>query len=483
MGYKDRNTLDKVGQFSLENLEIISYRQDKEESAPKIIDISAITLSFEIKEDILTNTMVGSVIVLDSQDIRTILPITGLEKISFKYSTPGMEGYDCTEASGNPMQIYKVDNTRLEKVAGKQQLYQIFFTSEEMYNNAISKVSQAFAGPTEDAVDKILRSRLYLNSKKPLFFEGSKSNSKYVIPNIQPFSAINMLAKETQSAKYNNAGYLFYETRLGFNYRSLESMLGMGGSAVRQPVWEFQTQVVPIKDTKIPSVKDIKRRMSTVISYEQMKSVDTMANIVNGLYASKLVVHDAFNKTLKTFDFNYKTEFAKSFHTADEKGGTNMLIPDTPWNDTGKALFEHSNSRLMTMPDTSKKHDNYTSAPIGEILQNRISQYASLQSNNIQLKVYGNTQIKAGDVIKFKTPIYKPVGQGKDYEENPYTSGRYLVMAEKHTVNREAGQSSTLIRAFKDCVSTPYPSEPDALIIGKENKTKGDINNEIEILT
>ena len=84
MGYKDRNTLDKVGQFSLENLEIISYRQDKEESAPKIIDISAITLSFEIKEDILTNTMVGSVIVLDSQDIRTILPITGLEKISFK---------------------------------------------------------------------------------------------------------------------------------------------------------------------------------------------------------------------------------------------------------------------------------------------------------------------------------------------------------------------------------------------------------------
>ena len=174
MGYKDRNTLDKVGQFSLENLEIISYRQDKEESAPKIIDISAITLSFEIKEDILTNTMVGSVIVLDSQDIRTILPITGLEKISFKYSTPGMEGYDCTEASGNPMQIYKVDNTRLEKVAGKQQLYQIFFTSEEMYNNAISKVSQAFAGPTEDAVDKILRSRLYLNSKKPLFFEGSK---------------------------------------------------------------------------------------------------------------------------------------------------------------------------------------------------------------------------------------------------------------------------------------------------------------------
>tara|TARA_Y200000002_G_scaffold39313_1_gene28694 strand:- start:1256 stop:2707 length:1452 start_codon:yes stop_codon:yes gene_type:complete len=483
MGYKDRNTLDKVGQYSLENLEIISYRQDKEESAPKVIDINAITLNFEIKEDILTNTMVGSIIVLDSQDIRTILPLTGLEKISFRYSTPGFDGYDCTEASGNPMQIYKVDNVRLEEKAGRQQYYQIFFTSEELYNNALSKVSQAFAGPTEDAVDKILRSRLYLNSKKPLFFEGSKSNAKYVIPNLPPFSAINMLARNTQSAKYNNAGYLFYENRLGFHYRSIESMLGMGGSAVRSPIWEFQTQIVPIKDTQVPSVKDIKRRMSTVINYEHKNTIDTLKNIQSGLFASKLLVHDAFNKTLTTHDFNYKEEFAKSYHTADEKGGANMLIPDTPWSDTGKALYEHSNSRLMTAKGTSKTHNNYEFPKISETLQLRLSQMASLQTMNLTLRVYGNTQVKAGDIIKFRNPMIRPVGQGKDNEENPYNSGRYLVMAVKHTVNRESDQSSTIIRCFKDCVSTPYPSEPDALIVGKEDKSKGDINNEIEIST
>ena len=181
MGYKDRNTLDKVGQYSLENLEIISYRQDKEESAPKIMDISAITLNFEIKEDILTNTMVGSVIVLDSQDIRTILPLTGLEKLGFKYATPGFDGYDCSEKSGHPMQIYKVDKVKLDPKTGKQQLYKIFFCSEEMYYNTLNRVSQAFEGPIEEAVDKIFRTRTYLNSKKPLFFEPTKSNSKFVL--------------------------------------------------------------------------------------------------------------------------------------------------------------------------------------------------------------------------------------------------------------------------------------------------------------
>ena len=211
--------------------------------------------------------------------------------------------------------------------------------------------------------------------------------------------------------------------------------------------------------------------------------MDTLKNIQSGLFASRLLVHDAFNKTLKTHDFNYKDEFAKSFHTADEKGGVNMLTPDTPWSDTGKPLFEHPNSRLMTVKGTSKTHNDYEFPPSNEVLQLRLSQMASLQNMNLTLTVYGNTQVKAGDVIKFKNPIVKPVGQGKDNEENPYNSGRYLVMAVRHVVNREADLSETIIRCFKDCVSTPYPEEPDALIVGKEDKTKGDINNEIEINT
>ena len=67
MGYRDTETLDKVGQFNLDKLEIISYRQDKEESGPKVMDIRGITLNFEIAEDIMSNNLVGSVIVFDGR--------------------------------------------------------------------------------------------------------------------------------------------------------------------------------------------------------------------------------------------------------------------------------------------------------------------------------------------------------------------------------------------------------------------------------
>ena len=40
-----------------------------------------------ITEDIFSNNIMGSIIVYDTQDIRTILPITGLERLSFKLNT------------------------------------------------------------------------------------------------------------------------------------------------------------------------------------------------------------------------------------------------------------------------------------------------------------------------------------------------------------------------------------------------------------
>jgi hypothetical protein len=130
-----------------------------------------------------------------------------------------------------------------------------------------------------------------------LYIEDTATNAKYVIPSLKPFNAISFLGKQCVSGKYNNAGYLFYENSNGFHFRSLESMLAMGGAVARPTVFNYMTQIVQTKDTdKQDEVKDIQRRLQTVIRYEFGKQVDALANISNGLYANRLVVHDAFNK-------------------------------------------------------------------------------------------------------------------------------------------------------------------------------------------
>ena len=475
----NKNILDYAGKYNLDTLDIISYQQQKSESAPKVMDIKGITEVMTITEDILSNTLNGVVTVYDTGDIRSVFPLTGLERLSVKFNTPGLPGYNYTEENGTPFQIYKVD--RVTKTPGKDiaQRYQIFFCSPEMFNSQVSTVSKAYSGPIENAIDDLVKNKRFLNSKKPLFIENTATNAKYVIPSLKPLKAINFLATQSVSGKYNNAGYLFFETSRGFHFRSIESLLAMGGSVARPHRWMFQTQVQLNRDKAEKGQSEVKKipsRMQAVIQYNIDKHADTLSNIIDGVYANKVVVHDAFNKTIKTHDFNYKDNFAKGFHVETVGNGNDAdkhIVPDTQLNDTGKALFEYPDSKKMVVTETSKVHNDYEFVPVNATLPKITSQKAGLKNLNLSMLVYGNTDLNAGDIINFNLPLLKPSGDSEP-KENPYIGGRYLIMAIKHTMVLETGTHEMTLRCMKDSVRTPYPSEEDPLIVGTD-KTK-DIN-------
>ncbi len=475
MALKESDILDKVGKYNLTTLDIISYQQQKDESAPKVMDIKGIADVITVTEDILSHTLSGVVTVYDTNDIRSILPLTGLERLSLKFNTPGVFGYDYTEKTGTPFHIYKVD--KISKVSNKDnaQFYQIFFCSPEMINSQLETVSKAYAGPIENAVNDILKNKL--KSKKPFRFENTATNAKYVIPSLKPLKAINFLSSQCISGKYNNAGYLFYETSRGFNFRSFESLLAIGGSRARPHTWIFQTQVTKNKDKNykgLSEVKNIEERMQTVIKYDFDKHADTLSNVIDGMYANRLVVHDAFNKTIKTHDFDYIKNFEKEFHTetiGKANDGQKHILPNAQYNDTGKGFNEYPNAKKMVVTETSKVHNDYEFVPTSETLPKITSHKKALQNLSLSMLVYGNTGINAGDVIFFNVPIMRP---GEKVIPNPYISGRYLVLAIKHTLAMETGTHEMTLKCAKDSVRTPYPSEEDALIVGKDN-TK-DIN-------
>ena len=171
MAILESEILDKVGKYNLSQLDIISYQQQKDESAPKVMDIKGIADIINLHEDILTHTLYGSVTVYDTQDIRSLFPLTGLERLSLKLNTPGIPGYDMSEDTGIPFQIYKVDSVRKDEQNDVGQFYKIYFCSPEMYRNATTKISKAYKGPIEQAIFDIVRNKL--KSKKPFFFETS----------------------------------------------------------------------------------------------------------------------------------------------------------------------------------------------------------------------------------------------------------------------------------------------------------------------
>ena len=478
MAVAEKNILDRVGKYNLSELNIISYQQVDNE--PRFIDIKGITLTLSITEDIFSNNIMGSIIVYDTQDIRTLLPITGLERLSFKFNTPGLPGYDMSEKTGVPFQIYKVDSVRKDEQNDTGQFYKIYFCSPEMYYNQMATVSRAYSGPIENAVQDIVRQKKYLNSKKPLFVESSATNAKYVIPSLKPYAAINYLSAQTLSGKYNNAGYLFYENSRGFHFRSLGSLLALGGARARPTRWNYMTQITNVADSKKDEVKDIQKRLQTIIRYEIGKPVDAMSNIMDGMYANKLVVHDAFNKTIKTHNFNYKDNYAKEFHTETIGSAADinkMITPIAQLNDTGKSLYEEADSKKMVVTETSKVHNDYEFTPTNLTLPKIVSQMSQYKNMNLTILAHGYTMLNAGDIINFTEAIRQP---GEKKTDNPYTSGRYLIMAIKHTISVESKSHEMVLKCFKDSVRTPLPKEEDGLLVGIEDDTNFDIYKEDE---
>ena len=468
MAQTNRNVFDKVGQYDLSELAIISYRF-ADDSLPDRIDIKGILYNFEIAEDIMSKNIVGSAIVYDMQDIRSILPIIGLERLSLKFNSPGLQGYDYSEDSGVPLQIYKVDKVKKDPNNERAQLYQIYFCSPEMYRNSTTKVSRAYAGPVEDAVKDILRN--YLKSTKPFYFEPTSTNAKYVIPNLKPYDAINFLCTQAKSKKFRlNAGYKFFETSEAFHFRSIDSMMGLDGQFKEvPPVWKFQAMITAVtEDGKQPEIKDIERRLSSVIRYEFNKPVDTLDNINGGMYANKVTTHDAFNKTIKTTTYNYNELGGLQVHTemaATQFDSVGLLYPEdgkgkgVKFSDTGKALSELPEAKTMVVSETSKVHNDYEFTPNAELLPFITHQRQVMRNMNLSLLVYGNTKLNAGDIITFQSPLQKP----GNMENNPYTSGRYVIMAIKHIVNVEAQRHEMVLKCFKDSVRNAYPTEEDAL--------------------
>ncbi len=67
---------------------------------------------------------------------------------------------------------------------------------------------------------------------------------------------------------------------------------------------------------------------------------------------------------------------------------------------------------------------------------------------------------------------------GQSAIPNPYTSGRYLIMAIKHTIAVTTNNHTMVLKCMKDSVRTPYPREEDTLLTGKENISEINIYNE-----
>jgi len=457
------NIINYAGDFRLKTCNIISFRKAEGSEKAFRVNIQPQTMNITLVEDVTMPCINGSIDVADGQDFRTMLPLTGNERLELHVFTPGQREIKYMEVTGTTLNVYKVDKIRISGGTARQQIYRVHFTSKEAIRNGITRISKAFTGPIENMVNEIVKDDKFLASRKSLVVEPTATNTKFVIPNLKPFRAIKFLADQSVAKNYLNAGYLFYEDTQGFNFRSFESMFAKGGHTARPVIEAYAMQPAKVRtpDKNIDVVKDLQ----SPDSYSFVDVVNTLEEINNGLFANRLVTNDIYNKKISTYDYDYHDNFGNYFHTEHNDGGkvNEKYLRPLVFVDQDKALSDYPLAKLMNVVDTKKVHNDYEFTPPEDILPHKITQRAQLANFHLIMTVPGQTRLNVGNMISFALPDQRPVAHDQAQTLNPYYSGRYLILSIKHKFDMIAQKHTINLRAVKDSVPTQLPEGLEVL--------------------
>ena len=468
MAIKNSDVIENAGDYVLRGIVLHNHEGEGVKSNTSGVNIASLVLELNIFESIYKNSVVGSVVVLDTQNIIGNLPIQGTERISFKLSTPGATGsasIDCSTTTGHPMHVYAL--TDRTQQADNAVSYVLHFASREFLRNVRTKVSKAYTGRLDEIVYAIFKDEEGLDSRKDLDFQKTQNQDKFVIPNLPPMAAIQMIANRSLGDNSKSTGFHFYETTKGYQFRSWESLCVDSNGQPRPPKQTFEYRPANI-GKKGPSGKDANdlARDSILDSYEEVEtykflnsSHDTAANQAVGTYAHRVISHNLYDKSYNVKDYNYHISFDDTKHT-DKLAGPSVV--NTPVDYDNKGLSDYPEARVSLMSTTRFAHNEDSGAYGVDVAQDGViegkrdgKRNEILSGTTLELRVKGQSFLSAGDVIQFNLPNIDANNPKKKLD--PQAAGRYIITNLRHRVTDE--DYIQILECVKDATFKPYHTQ------------------------
>ena len=193
-------TFKYAGEYDISDLKLFT-------ASGNVIRLDGLYQSLDIYENMFSNSITGSIIFIDNNNLVMNAPITGQEYLTFKITTPGLDEL-AIDYSQRSMAIYKIDARKAER---GNEVVQLHFCSPELLRNERTRISKSYEGTISQIVTKILSDERYINTGKEIFVEPTKGIKRYVCANKNPFAFIRDLTTEAISAETGSPNYVFFE--------------------------------------------------------------------------------------------------------------------------------------------------------------------------------------------------------------------------------------------------------------------------------
>ena len=421
------------------------------------LDTSVIEIN--IFENISTQGIMCSLVVVDNNNLVMNMPIVGQEFVTLKIKTPGLDD-DVIDYTENCFSVYKV--SARQDVANSAQVYELSLISPESIRNVNKRVSKSYEGETSDIFVKIMRDEKLINTNKDIIVDKTSSVKKYVAPNTRPFSFIGNLVRESGSYQYSDSPhYFFYETTRGYQFRVLDSLYAEPSRG------EFVASEPGIIDTpsKVGNLEEDFRR---ILEFGITQSSDTFISSAAGLLGSNLIKYNIFHKNYTKHTFNYFDNF-KDFSRIDE----NPIYNQTPIDEFGNTLGDFPDAKIYVHPTSndgthSSNHYNtdtgYTYTDNGAekwLLSRRARSIEFLRGClSVQLKIHGTTTLSVGDKVNLTLPITGKTHGGSEIETN--YQGDFLITKLRHIFNQSERRHTIAMSVIKDSTLFEYNNAFDS---------------------
>ena len=304
-----------------------------------------------------------------------------------------------------------------------RELFTLNLISREAITNETIRVGKKFPSSQKisDSVGDICKN--YLSSDKLYDVDETQNPYGFYGNMRKPFTVLTMLASKSVpgnvSGKDATAGYFFFETKEGFRFKSIDSL-------IRTPPYPEKYVYAPgIIDTD-DTTKDFK-----ILEFKTTKNQNLIENLERGAYCS--------NRTyLNPLTFEYTPTTQKIFKLEDYSGkienlgeDIDVVLPSLSANDNRTLASVPSRyiCGILDIGTTDTKVSQEGNADPAKIHSQAMMRYNTLFTQILTMTIPLNTNLTAGDILNCEFPR---IDQQERKEQDEVQSGLYLVKKLTH---------------------------------------------------
>lgn len=407
------------------------------------IDLAASSsfLFLDYFEDIFSPSVMLTIQILSSVSILNVLPIRGGEKFELSITTT----FGDFEFSGdNSLYVYKVSGIIQ---TNNSETFTLNLVSREALTNETIRCQKRYDGTIDQSVTKILDDVLNTDNYKSENIEKTANSYSFIGNQKKPFHILTWLGPKSipvgnsptntsggdLSAQAKGvAGFLFYENKSGFNFKSVEGLVRstqIGTSNLKNITKYIYSQVT--QDNTVANEY-------MILNYNIEKNTDVLKNLRVGMYANATYFFNLYDNRLSLIKYILKDEI-KNSSTLGTDG--NVVVSEELGESISRLMVRTSDIGVMDNKSGTNSITDKTPLRDEADMAKSASRYNLLFTQSLNIVVPCNVNLKVGDIIQVEFPKIK---NSTLREVDDQQSGNYLIKELRHHM-----EPSTMVTSLK----------------------------------